>query len=239
MLRKTFGKKIDKSAKNVYSTLLIMGKELAQNHFHDIESDCATISLHALLTHAPQSESIQALFHNAISLTDIMKILSLEYKTHGIMTAHMSIEETEDPRPSRFFKQFYHQLLHGPYLGDFIGGLMLTKSRVGIRHVIAISNIHETDNPKATIVDSAPLHEQPLVRKVPLEYLDRRIVQEDTLSSRAIAIVGKPYDITIDYFDPDESLQHWEYIQSYDLDSLYRQDLLARAKIRSEITLSR
>lgn len=215
-----------------------MGKELAQNHLFETQHDCSTTALHALLLEQPESKTIEALWNNTYSLQEMMRMLSLEFKRQGILTGYMAIEETEDPRPSRFFKQFYHQLKHGPYMGDFIGGLMLTKPVYGNRHVIAISSIHNTDRPKATIIDTAPLIPQPLIRKVPLSYLDKRIADEDEMSYRAIAIAGKPYTLQHNYFDSmQERLEHWRYIETYDEDIAYRDTLLQRAQLLNEANL--
>ena len=218
-----------------------MRKELLLSHRLEKKHDCSTTSLYALLQNLPDQQTIDALFRNTYSLKDLATMVSLEFKRQGILTGFTPIDYHGERRnPSDFFRNYIDRIKHGPYAGDFIGGLMLTKRINNSAHVIAITNIHKGKTPKATIVDTAFHEIKPLIRKVPLEYLDRHIASPDGPGVRAFAIAGIPYNPTIDYHTAQtlEIPTYWEYEMITEQEEWYREKLIEQSNRLNSSSLS-
>lgn len=181
--------------------------------------------MHALLPYLPQPESLAAIYKNAETLEEIAKVLTYEYRRSGII-ADMIPLTTE--MPSDFFYGITHQLRHGDPVPTFLGGLMSTKEK-DLKHVIAITAIHEGKKPKASIVDTYPHvdHRSFCKRRVPLEWLDRRITHNEEDGSRAIALLG----VSLDQYEKEfHYLPTSLFDAQADFEMIYRETLIKRSE---------
>ncbi len=178
-----------------------MGKPELLHHYINEQPniDCSTLALHSILPHLPEPESTKALYDNTLCLEDILKVLSYEFCRRGEHVRAFAMEDYDNP--ARFFYDAAHTVRHGTDNAVFRGGLLLTDEEQ-TRHVISITNVHESKKPKFDIVDSAPHNTSKLTyRTVAGNFLNRRVIQNSSYGVSAIAIVG--YDL-VPYLEKPE-----------------------------------
>lgn len=173
-----------------------MQKELIYGHIsHANKIDCATISAQALIHHPIAQKSIEALFDNTFNLHTVAKVVAEEFKSHKLEI--FIVENAEQISPSKFFKTVVHTLVHGKHMGLFIGGVMAVKPpNQEVNHMVVITSLHERGKKKkVTIIDAGPKkHGTHIVRKVPLEWLDRNISRQNLDGPTVIAILAEPHN---------------------------------------------
>jgi hypothetical protein len=169
-----------------------MSKEAAIKRYSLRDSaDCASTSFSALLPNDANRKTLAAVYNNAFNLEDVAAMISYEHLKNNILAS--SVRMPDGMKPSHFFRRIAHELRHGTSSANFIGGLMLLREE-DERHLIAITNIHEGKSPGAKIVDTAaPEFDLPVIRKVPLDWLDRKVepIIPYIIGTKAIAFVGR------------------------------------------------
>lgn len=167
-------------------------RNLVKNNFE--LTQCTTASLSAILHAIPDPDTLQALYDNTFSLSEIAamttyELLKLKY---GVFTLSMN----NRTKPSFFFRDIAKRLKHGSTLGNFIGGYMLTKSLPDRDHVIAVTSYHEGRRPKVTVCNTNPKGaRRKMIKREPLDWLDRNIHPDDgTFRLRAVALIGTRID---------------------------------------------
>lgn len=158
------------------------------------EATCASAVLHALIPNGkPSKETVQLFNQGALSPTSIGLAVAIEmhHQTDGVICRIEKIQPGE--RPSMFFNRAARRAQQDTR-ATFLGGVINTKDRKGVGHLVAITSVHRGG--KITIVDTAPNTPfrdapNPLVRKVPFATLDRAISTEDCNGmSPAVAITA-------------------------------------------------
>lgn len=171
-----------------------MRKELVYTHrCLANKSDCATISVQALIPHPIAPKSVDALFGNVFCLREATAVIAEELKCYGWKTVFF--DKAKQLPPSRFFNEAAHTLVHGNPVGIFVGGLLaIEMPGQEVAHMVAITSLHERrDGKKVTIVDSGPKKKGTLlIRKVPLEWLDRNVMRSEGSEPTAIVVIAIP-----------------------------------------------
>ena len=167
-------------------------KNLISNNFG--LTQCTTASLSAILPTIPEPETLEALYDNTFSLSEIAamttyELLKLKY---GVFTLSMN----NSTKPSSFFRDIAKRLKHGSNIGRFAGGYMLTKSLPGQDHLIAVTSYHEGRRPKVTVCNTNPKGaRRKIITREPLDWLDRNIHPDDGIFRlRAVALIGTRID---------------------------------------------
>ena len=169
-----------------------MSKELVYRHFFGYgSSDCTTTVAQALIPHRLSRLSAAELFDNTYDIRKIGQVVRKELKRYGVEV--YVLEKHPELSPSKFFNRVSHKLRHGPKKALFLGGIVtLARGHDYADHVVAVTAIHEGENgKKALIVDTAPSSSRSsMMRKVPLDWLDRHTTDFDEDGPTAIALIG-------------------------------------------------
>lgn len=167
-----------------------MNREIVYNHrYHSVEMDCSSITAQAFVPHVLSVTSIDTLVGHTFNLYRVASVVAEELRVYGLDVC--VVEKRNNKSSSHFFAQIGHAIRHDGIGVSFIGGIVaVEKPNEDVDHMVAITAFHQCKGGmKVTIVDAAPyIHGKPLIRRVPVSWLDRHTIPLDGFGPNAIAL---------------------------------------------------